>query len=735
MIKQNLILGILLAVFFSACKPKQMPDPIELKVDSLLVQMTLDEKIGQMTQLCFSTITLNGSKNLDLNVNNFREAVTKYHVGSFLSGSDSIVKWVNFITNIQKVAINETRLHIPLIIGIDHVHGANYVNEGTILPHNLNISCSFDTEIIKKGAKVTAIETADLGLTWNFAPVLDIGKNPYWPRLYETFGEDPYLCSVMGTAFITSYENCPEIAPYKLAACAKHFIGYSDPRSGWDRTPSEIPWQVIYEQFIPSFRSAIDNGVKTFMINSGELNGEPVHGSKRLLTGLLRNELGFKGVILTDIKDIKKIVDMHAGADNEKEATLMAINAGIDMSMACNAYDFCTYIKELVQEGKITEERINESVRRILRLKFELGLFDNPYPRSDRLAKIGCKEHRQVAKEAALASTVLLKNENVLPIPMGKKILVTGLAANSKQMLNGAWTFDWLGAPEERQPKNMNTLYSALAKTFDSNNVTLFDVEKLTSEAQQKDFAKLAKKTDYIIVTVGERPYSEFKGNINDLTLDAGQSDLVLAAVATGKPVIVMLFEGRPRIIARFVDTVGAILFTGYPGIMGADAIAELLSGTISPAGKLSFTYPAEVGHQVPYYYKKSEKYLPLYPFGHGLSYTSFEYSGLQLSDSLITRPDQEITATVYIKNTGQIEASEAILWYVKDEVGTITRPDKKLCFFEKDILPAGIRKKYTFKFKPIDVCAYPDEHGSTVFEKGKFSLLVAGMQVNFYYK
>lgn len=721
--KKSFFLLIVAATMLLSSCTKRTADPMEAKIDSLLALMTIEEKIGQMTQICFSTITLNGTKNLDLDVDNFKEAILQYHVGSFLSGSDSKDKWVQFITAIQKVAVEESRMKIPIIIGIDHVHGANYVNEGTILPHNLNLSCSFDPLWVKKAAEITAIETAPLGLSWNFAPVLDVGKNSYWPRLYETFGEDPLLCSMMGKAFITAYENCEAIKPVKLAACAKHFIGYSDPKSGWDRSPSEIPDQVLYEHFVPPFRAAIEAGVKSCMINSGELNGEPVHASEKILTGLLRHKLGYTGVLLTDIKDIMKIVEMHGGAANEKEATLLSINAGIDMYMACNSYNFCTIMKELLQEKKISEERINISVRRILRLKFELGLFDNPYPTGN-IEKIGCEEHRMAAKEMATESIVLLKNNGLLPLQAPKKILLTGFAAHSKKILNGAWTFEWLGAPEERQPANMRTLYDALKAAYDSANISLFDGLPLNRPEKDK-FLAAAKKNDVLIVTAGELPYSEFKGNISNLSLDKQHMQLIQLALSTGKPVLLILFEGRPRIITAVADSLDAIIFAGYPGMMGADALTDIIAGKANPSGKLSFSYPAFVGHCVPYYHKKSDKYTALYPFGHGLSYTSYAYANMQVSDTLIKNADTKIEVSIEIKNTGRREGKEVVMLFMQDEVGRITRPVKQLLRFEKVFLPAGITKKIVFEIVPSKDFSYPDEKGNPILENGHFTLII----------
>ncbi len=712
------------------------------RIDSLIHIMTLDEKIGQMTQLCFSTITLDGSKSLDLNVANFRESVIKHNIGSFLSGSDNYDKWFEFITAIQKIAVEETRLKIPLIIGIDHVHGANYISEGTIFPHNISLACSFDQQVVAKMANICAIETAPIGLSWNFAPVLDVGKNPYWPRFYETFGEDPFLCSEMGKAYIKAYEGCKDILPVKLSACAKHFIGYSDPKYGYDRSPSEIPSQVIWEFFVPPFKAAFDAGVKTVMINSGELNGEAVHGSKFLLDTLLRQRLGFKGLVVSDIKDIERLELMHKTVENQKEGTFRSVDAGIDMYMACNSYVFIRDMRELVAEGRISMKRIDESVYRILKLKFELGLFDNPYPSKQLLSNVNQTKNQIEAREVAEESIVLLKNDGILPLSKGKKILISGLGANSKGMLNGPWSFDWLGAPEQLQPHSMNTLYESIQNKFGAKNVKYVELEGISCEKDKKQFLNAAQNSDIIVLAIGEKPYSEFMGNINDLTLDKIQLNLMDVAIKTGKPVVVILLEGRPRVFTEQADQINSILFAGYPGIMGADAIVNILSGSVNPSAKLAFTYPLSVGHVSPYYNKPSEyniywKNNPirknLFPFGHGLSYTTFEYDKLELSDTLLTEENQEITATVTVRNKGKRFGKEAVLWYVSDETGTISRPVKLLKYFEKIELKQGEEKKVKFTIKINEHLSYPDKNGCQILENGFFKIAVGTLEKRFY--
>lgn len=708
---------------------------INNRIEDLLGRMTLDEKIGEMTQLCASSITLDGTKKLDLNLEKIRSYILQYHVGSFLSGTGKAERWVDFITGIQKIAMTETRLGIPIIFGMDNVHGSNYTDEAIMLPHNLTLSCSFNPVLAAEAGRVTAIESADLGHHWNFAPVLDIGKNPYWPRLYETFGEDPYLCGLMGASFTKAFQECKEVAPYKMAACAKHFIGYSDPKYGWDRAPSEIPDQTIHEFFAPPFQAAFKAGIKTLMVNSGELNGEPVHGSRKILTDLLRNKMKFEGVVLTDIKDIMKMVEMHGAAHNEEEATLRAINAGIDMSMACSDVNFIAIMKKLVSEKKITVARIDTSVRRILKLKFELGLFENPYPSKARLNKIGSEENYQVALEAARESIVLLQNKNsALPLKTQSKVLLGGFAANSKRNLNGAWTLEWLGAPEDRQPAQMKTLFSALKEKLSEGSLTLADsaAENIGSPAYEA-FKQQCQKADHIVLTIGEIPYSEFKGNAVDINLNPNQRKLVETALESGKPVTLIVISGRPVLFTDLARKASAVLFAGHPGQAGGEALAEILVGETNPSAKLSFSWPVASGHTVPYYTKKSEyhhrkpweDFLPLYSFGQGESYTQFTYSNLSFSDTVLANHKTKLRAKVTVTNTGKVAGKEAVLWFLTDEVGTLTRPVKILKSVDKVYLKPNEKTTVEFLIDPLQHLSFPDAEANKLLEAGFFKVQV----------
>jgi beta-glucosidase len=730
-----------LSIFFSF---QHGPDPLDKRVEDLLAKMTLEEKIGQMTQINITMIMTDSVKAhydsvtaLKLDTNKLISYITQYHVGSFLNGRGiEASSWFRYMDQLTRINIKYSRLKIPIIYGVDHVHGSNYLKEGTIFPHNINIAASFDTSFARQMGEVTIVETAGLGHNWIFAPVLDLGRNKFWGRYYETFGEDPYLASKMGAAFIRGIQQS-SVGPYKATACAKHFIGYSDPKSGWDRSPAEIPDQILREFFLPSFKAAIDAGVGTMMINSGEVNGVPVHASHDILTKLLRNELGFKGVAVTDWMDIIALQKMHFVAESEKEATYMAITAGIDMAMTPLTTDFCRFVKELVKEGRITEERINVSVRRILKLKLKLGLFENPFPDKkygDRLELAG---NIQKARQAAVESIVLIKNENTLPLVNKKNILVTGLCADRKISLCGGWSYRFAPQSDYWLPEGMPTVYSAIKSEFTKSNVSLCGFEDLTSKAEG---------ADAIVVVAGEElAYAETDGNINDLGLSGNQEAWIRKAIDTGKPVVLVLTEGRPRIISAVYDDCKAVIFAGLPGIEGGTAIAQILSGRENPSGKMSFTYPFKQGHIIPYNYKRSEysvirplegelKRFAIAEFGHGLSYTSFTYHDLVMKDSIINGKES-ITATVQVTNTGDRAGKESVFWFIADEYASITRPIKELANFRKIFLQPGESKEVTFTINPMQHLSFPDKNGKIILEDGSFELSVGNLKKKFYLK
>jgi len=712
---------------------------IEKKIDDLLAEMTLEEKVGQMTQINNSQIVTESQWGAGSDLKIVIKADTakigamirKYHVGSFLNGiAVSPETWYQFYKDLQETNLRVSRVKIPIIYGVDHMHGPNYLEGGTIFPHAINTAATYNNQFPADMAHVTAIETADIGHQWLFAPVLDLARTPLWGRFYETLGESPYVAATMGTIFMTTVQNDSSIAPYKIAATAKHFFAYSDPKYGWDRGATDVSDQALQEFHLPSFKSAINAGIKTVMINSGEINGEPVHASYWALTEILRAQLKFKGVAVTDWEDIIRLYRNHHVAVDEKDATYRAISAGVDMAMTPYTTNFHDHLVALVKEGKISEERIDLSVSRILRLKFEIGLFENPYPRNDRFNRVGSPENRAKALEAARESIVLMKNENVLPLNASAKVLLAGPNANLKQVLAGGWTLRWIPNDEAIYPKDMYTVYTALQKEFSS----------VALAATAGEVKAKASKADAIVLAVGEMPYSEGFGSILDINLPDDQIELIKTAQATGKPVILVMISGRPRVITKVYPGCKAVLFAGLPGFEGGQAIAEVLSGKVNPSAKLSFNYPHSVNRLVPHNHKYSETSLAheipnpvaLMPFGTGLSYTTFEYSNLTLSDSVLTTDASEIKASVTVKNTGARDGKEAVLWFLYDEVASISRPIRDLKYYEKDLIKPGESKTFSFTIKPTEHLGFPNKKGEQVLEDGYFTLTVGDQKARF---
>ena len=768
---RSLLLGLPLLV---ACQRGAVPTATQLpaspapqdlpttafspRVQQLLAQMTLEEKIGQMTQLANTTINTTGvQKDVVLDSAKATALVRDFHIGSFLNGEAvPAAQWVRYSAALQRIALRESRLHIPIIYGIDHMHGARYVSGTAIFPHNINLGASFNPELARQAARATVLESADLGHHWVFAPVLDLGLNAYWPRFYETYGEDPLVAATLGTAFVRELQTNTEIAPYKVAGCGKHFIGYSDPRNGWDRTNALIPDQRLQEFFRPSFQAAIDAGLKTVMVNSGEINGEPVHASKAILTDLLRRQMGFKGVAVTDWEDIIRLVRIQKVAPNEKEATWMAIDAGVDMAMTPYTTTFCRYVKELVQEGRLTPARIDLSAGRVLQLKDDIGLFENPMPRADRLSRIGDPALRAQAVAAARESVVLLKNEkNTLPLAPArvKRLLVVGPSADSRANLCGGWTLAWQGRPEDAYPKDVPTLLEALRREYPQAKIETLPYRNAAGKLLLTSIAAAAKQADAVVLALGERPYTEGLGNTSDLTLPDDQQQLARAAQASGRPTVIIVIGGRPNIIRSVAEGSPAIIWAGLPGYGGGTALAEIISGKTNPSGKLPFTYPQFAGHITNYHHDNNENSLDLSDFGagfeqrgakykssmltefgEGLSYTTYDYSGIALSDSVLTGPTARLRATVRVANTGPRPGQEAVLWFLTDEVGRIARPVRLLKHFEKQVFSAGQSRELAFDIDPVRDLSYPDGQGRPQLEAGWYTLRVGSQTARFRY-
>jgi beta-glucosidase len=718
-----------------------MPDS-SAKVEALLKQMTLEEKVGQMTQLEIGQITDGNENNIKINPAKLEKAIARYGVGSILNVKDgalSIDKWHEIISAIQQAA-QKTRLKIPVIYGIDTIHGANYVQGATLFPQEIGMAATWNPELMKRAAELAAMETRAAAIPWNFSPVLDVGRSPLWPRLYETFGEDPYLAKVLGVASIRGYEGSNIAAKDKVAACMKHYLGYSFPLSGRDRTPSWIPEIYLREYFLPTFQAAVAAGAHTIMINSGEINGTPVHVSHYLLTEVLRNELGFRGLVVSDWQDIQKLVSQHGIAANEKDATRMAVNAGIDMSMVPSDYGFSDNLLALAKEGAVPSARIDEAVRRVLQLKYDLGLFDSPMPDASLKANLGTPAARAVSLQAARESLVLLKNDNnLLPLAKGRKVLVTGPAADSLMSLNNGWSYVWQGDRANLYPKDRLTILGAIRAKLGESNVAYVPGAALEKEINITEAVNAARDADIAVVCLGEGAYAETPGNINDLTLPEAQLKLAEAMIATGKPVVLVLAEGRPRIINRIADRIGTVLLAPNPGNEGGQAIADVLFGDFNPCGKLPYTYPRQPNALMAYDHKAWESgdtafgytaYKPQFLFGSGLSYTTFAYSDLKLDKRTIARGG-EVSVSLTVKNTGQRAGKEVVQVYLRDVVASVTPPGKRLKRFAKVYLEPGQSRTLTFKLGMSDL-SFIGADNKPVVEAGDFEVMAAGMKDKF---
>lgn len=740
--KKSLIFPLLLIFQFTL---QAQSKSVEVRVQELISKMTIEEKIGQMTQITLQAVSkTQGTKNQhhQLDEKKLEEAIVKYNVGSILNVYDVahyIDYWHAVITKIQDIATKKTRLGIPVLYGIDAIHGATYTKGSTLFPQALAVASTFNKEIAEKIGEVTALETRASGIPWNFYPVMDLGRQPLWPRLWETFGEDVYLAQQMGASYIKGAQGNDVSQPDKLATCLKHYVGYSFPFNGFDRTPAYMSERTLREYFLPPFEAGIKAGAKTVMVNSAEVDGIPGHANYHLLTEILRYELKFDGFVVSDWEDINRLYTRDRIASSLKEAVKIAVMAGVDMSMV--PYDFSFYhnLLELVKEGSIPMWRIDEAVSRILKIKFELGLFENPYPQKDYLNKFASREHTQFNLDAAREAVILAKNENnILPLSKNKKIFVTGPTANKLSSLNGGWTITWQGNEEGLYPQEKNTILEAIQQKIGNKNVLYdegcsFDRELNSIKALQKAY-----QSDVIILCLGEPAYCETPGNINDLTLPEAQLNYALKLIATGKPVILVMVEGRPRIITKIFDKVKGALIAFLPGMEGGNAIAEILFGDINPSGKLPITYPKYSNAIVHYDYKPLEnsgdnKIDPLLPFGFGLSYTKFSYSNLRLNKTEITE-DDELIISIDVKNEGNRMGKEAVLMYVTDLYGQVSRPNKQLKGFDKVVLDPGEIKTINFKITKEHL-SFIGLNNNRIVEPGEFIITIGDLQQKFYLK
>ncbi|RZJ82122.1 MAG: beta-glucosidase [Flavobacterium sp.] len=758
-----LLVLITLQIF---AQPKSKQTALELKVNALMTKMTLEEKVGQMAQITLDVIgkgkdRFSSDEPFMLDEQAMQKALVQYKLGSVLNASNNRARtpqhWLEVITKIQKVAMSNKNA-IPVIYGIDAIHGETYTAGATMFPQQIGQAATFNRELVYKGAEITAYETRASSIPWAFSPLLDLGADPRFPRQWESFGEDPYLITELGKQMVYGFQGKDNnIAnPTKVAASIKHFLGYQVPVSGKDRTPAIISDQALREYHLPPFKAAIEAGARTIMINSGLINGVPVHANYKILTKLLKEELGFKGLVVTDWGDIENLYKRDRVAKDNKEAVMMAINAGIDMSMVAYQYEpFCDDLIALVKEGKVKQSRIDDAVRRILIVKYELDLFNKPTTDIKDYPKFGSVEFEQASQQAATESITLLKNnDNVLPLKKSAKILVTGPNANSMRTLNGAWTYSWQGEKVEDFAAKYNTILEALQNKVGKENVTYLPgvsykmdgkyYEEYTDQLEETIAA--AKNADVVVLCLGENSYTETPGNLSDLYLSDLQTELAQKLAATGKTIILVLNEGRPRIISKFEQKMAAIVQTYLPGNFGGNALADILYGDVNPSGKLPYTYPQFPNALFTYYHKPSESrettegiynynadYNPQYVFGHGLSYTTFSYSDIKLSSSTLKK-GQTLTISVNVSNTGKLTGKESVLLFITDLVASDISPDvKRLKGFDKIELKAGETKTVTFKITPEDV-AFVNSELKKVTEPGEFEVQLGNQKIKFNY-
>lgn len=726
----------------------QMSDAeVNQKIDELLAQMTLEEKVGQMTQVTIQYVSKSRGwtdSEWELDEAKLREAITENHIGSLLNVYDmamTLEQWDGLITKIQDIATKETRLGIPVLYGIDAIHGGNYIREATLFPQSIAMAATRNPELVKQEGHITAKEIRAAGLPWNFNPVLGLGRNPLWPRHWETYGEDPYLATVLGVAYIDGQEgeNNDISQKDRVAACMKHYVGYSVPLSGKDRTPAWIPERMLRDIFLRPFEAATEAGVHTVMINSGEINGIPTHSDVFLLTQVLRDEWGFEGLVVTDWHDIINLYSRDKVASSEKEAVKMAVMAGIDMSMVPYDVSFYHQLLELVNEGEVPVSRIDEAVSRILWVKYKLDLFENPYPIREFQDEVGSDASAQVSLQAAREAITLLKNDaNALPLAKDAKVLVTGPTANMRSVLNSGWSYVWQGNEESLYPTDKKTILEAVQAKIGEGNVTYVEGAKFAEEVDITAAVEAAKNVDAAIVCLGEYAYCETPGNIHDLSLPHVQWQLANDIAATGTPVIVVLAEGRPRIITPVVDNAKAIVQSYLPGPEGGLAIADVLFGDFNPCGKLPYTYPKHVNDLVTYDHKPIEtdepnKMDPLYPFGHGLSYTTFEYSDLTIASKEVKEGDP-INVSVTVTNTGDMAGMESVELYLSDLVRSVTPPVRQLKRFTKVDLEPGASQTVEFTLTSDDLNFY-NRLNEKVVEPGEFQVAISELTDTFVLK
>lgn len=741
-----------LAYTASANVPVIKSDPkIEAQVEQTLKKLTLEEKIGQMMELVtdlFGANDKNGVFYIDEHKTD--SILSRYKIGSILNAPNTCAptakQWEKYIAQIQKISMK--RIGIPCVFGLDQNHGSTYTQGGTLFPQNINVAATFNREIARRSAEATAYETRAVSVPWTYSPTVDLGRDARWPRIWENFGEDCYLSSEMGKAMVYGFqgEDPNNIDQYHIATSMKHFMGYGVPWTGKDRTPAYISPADLREKHFAPFLAGLQAGALTVMVNSASVNGVPMHANKEFLTGWLKEETGWDGVLITDWADINNLYTREMVAKDKKDALRIAINAGIDMIMEPYSCDACGYLVELVKEGKIPMSRIDDACRRVLRMKYRLDLFKNPTQKLKNYPKFGGEEFAKLALEGATESMVLLKNEgNILPLQHGKKILLTGPNANQMRCLNGGWSYTWQGHRADEFAGKYNTIYEAFSNEYGKENVILNQGVTYNekgkyweeNEPQIQEAVAAAKDADVIVACIGENSYTETPGNLTDLWLSENQRNLVKALAQTGKPVILVLNEGRPRLIADIEPLAQGIINILIPGNMGGDALANLVSGKSNFSGKMPYTYPKEINSLANYDFKKSEevgtmegaydynaKITQQWGFGYGLSYTSYKYSNLKVSQSDFRHGDI-IKVSVDVKNTGKVAGKESVLLFSSDLIASIVPDGRRLRAFDKVELQPGETKTMTFELKADDL-AFVGWNGKWRLEEGDFKLMIA---------
>lgn len=735
-----LIIAILLlpGCYMNTTDSRSTETSIDANVRNLLSQMTLEEKVGQMTQIDFSLVGVPDAQDASnpVDTTKLEEAVIDHHVGSILNcpstpnnKAQPVETWRLMLQQIEAVSA-KTRLKIPVIYGIDAIHGATYTKNSTLFPQAISMAATFNPELSYQEGEITAREVRASGLHWNFAPVMDIGRQPLWPRLWETYGEDVHLASVMGSAYIDGHQGSDFSEPTKLPTCLKHYVGYSFPINGKDRTPAWIGERMLREYFLPTFEAGIKAGSPTVMINSSEVDGIPGHANYHFLTTILRDEMGFKGFTVSDWEDIKRLYTRDKVASSPRDAVKIAVMAGVDMSMVPFDFSFYAYLLDLAKSGEVPLSRIDEAVGRILTVKYQAGLFEADRRQLPVEGHFATAEAEAINRQAAREAIILAKNENhILPFKKDADILVAGPVADLLSAMNGGWTITWQGDAEELYPQNKLTVLKALQKKS-TGRITYLSgknaIGKMVAEA---------KNHDAVLLCLGEQPYTETVGNIESLALDPEQLELAEAALNTGKPVVLLMLGGRPRIITPIADRSSGIILGFLPGMEGGEAIADILYGDYNPDGKLPITYPRNTNGITLYDHKPMEAfegniYNPLYPFGHGLSYTSFATSGLAV-DKAQYKMDENIKVTVNVRNTGSRAGRETVLVYLHDVVATVTRPNKQLKAFKKIFLQPGQTEMLNVTLTPREL-SFIGADMKRIVEPGEFVVMVGNESVKF---